>query len=194
MKKSIYLKSLILVITLAMPGFTSFAQAQKVKTTSACRLLSDPGNTRSVITYVPAGTELEVLATEDDYFLVSYDGSEGYISSAKVDRAGQPEPVQATTEPASQVGEVDYMSAEYQQARLEILIEKYGEKTGKALYAHKIWKGINHNMVRDSWGKPLEIKRSIKNGGITEIWVYPKTTLVLENDLLSSWGPTGGRE
>lgn len=190
MKKIIYFKIITLVLLLIIPGFNSMAQAPKVKTTSACRLLSDPDNTRSVITYVPVGTELEILAVEKDYYLVNYDGSEGYISSAKVDQPAQQEPEAAVQEPLSQDQEVDYMSADYQQARLEILIKKYGQDTGRALYAHKIWKGIDHNMVRDSWGKPTEIKRSVNSNSVIEIWVYPKATLVFENDQLTSWGPT----
>jgi len=167
---------------------TVSAQGQKVITTAVCRLMSDPDNTRSVITYIPDSTELTVLEIKGEYFLVEYDGSEGYINSAKVKSENIESLIQEFIT-GEEVTAVDYENAEYQAARYDILVEKWGEKTAKALFNHKIWKGINHNMVRDSWGKPLEIKRTISDFDITEEWIYPKTKLVFVNDALTRWEP-----
>jgi hypothetical protein len=73
--------------------------------------------------------------------------------------------------------------------RLMLLSEKYGAKSGQAIYEHKIWKGMDHNMIRDSWGKPLRVSREVKTSGTVEIWTYRKSWLLLRNGILSEWGP-----
>ena len=70
-----------------------------------------------------------------------------------------------------------------------LLSEKYGAKSGQAIYEHKIWKGMDHNMIRDSWGKPLRVSREVKTSGTVEIWTYRKSWLLLRNGILSEWGP-----
>jgi len=191
MKRKLFNKKLAGLLIFISVSLAALAQGQNVTTTAACRLMSDPDNTRSVISYIPEGTELTVIGISGEYFLVEYEGSEGYINSEKVKSDNIESVIQQFIgeEEVSNENAVDYQTAEYQKARYDILVEKYGEKTARALFNHKIWKGINHNMVRDSWGKPVEIKRTINDFDITEEWIYPKTRLVFVNDELTSWGP-----
>jgi hypothetical protein len=170
------------------------AQEQLVTTTSVCRLMTDPDNTRTTTAYIPTNTELTVLEIKGEFILVTYNEGQGYINSNKVEyknSAPQPQQPQQTqyTQSPTVDSEIDYMSPEFQKARFEILVEKYGLESAKALYNHKIWKGISHNMVRDSWGKPLEIRRTINSSRVTEEWIYKKHKLVFIDDVLSQWGP-----
>jgi hypothetical protein len=191
MKRGIFFKMLAAIITMLTVSIAASAQGQKVTTTAVCRFLSDPDNTRSVIAYIPDSTELTVIGVKDNYLLVEYEGKEGYINSEKVKSESVNSVIQGFVSGKEEqaVPAVDYKSNEYQQARYDILVEKYGEPMATALFNHKIWKGINHNMVRDSWGKPVEIKRTINDFDITEEWIYPKTRLIFVNDVLTRWGP-----
>lgn len=188
MKRILSYKYLPVIVLILAVSTAASAQGQKVTTNGVCRFLSDPDNTRSVIAYIPDSTELTVLDIKGDYFLVEYEGAQGYINSAKVKTQKMESVIQGFIK-GEEEATVDYKNAEYQAARYEILVEKYGEPTASALFKHKIWKGIDHNMVRDSWGKPIEIKRTLTDFDIIEEWIYPKTRLVFVNDVLTRWGP-----
>ena len=57
------------------------------------------------------------------------------------------------------------------------------------LYAGKIWKGMNSEMVKDSWGAAEKINRVISGNIIKEEWIYKNTWLYFENNTLLEWGP-----
>jgi len=57
------------------------------------------------------------------------------------------------------------------------------------LNAGKIWKGMNSEMIRDSWGKPDKINREINGNTVKEEWIYRTTWLFIENNTLQEWGP-----
>ena len=42
------------------------------------------------------------------------------------------------------------------------------------IIAGKIWKGMNSEMVKDSWGNPEKINRIISGNVIKEEWIYQK--------------------
>ena len=180
MKQSLYKYGLILSIAVIFSSITALGQTQKVTTLSACRLYADIGNTSAVLGYVPIGKEVEVLDILDEYLLVKYDDQEGFIVKDKTDAktkliiAEQPEEVESNYQPAS---------------RYDILIQKYGARTGKAIYEHKIWKGADHNMVKDSWGKPINVSRDMKESGTTEVWSYRKSILTFRDGILVEWEP-----
>lgn len=171
-------------MALLFSNLIATAQTQKVKTISACRLFADIENTSAVLGYVPAGKEVEVVEILDDYLLVKYNEMEGLILKDKTDKG---------TEMLSPQQESQVINPDFIADRLMILTDKYGARTGKAIYEHKIWKGMDHNMVKDSWGKPLRVSREIKNSGTVEIWTYRKSWLLLDNDILSDWGPNRQR-
>lgn len=194
MKKRQFIPFTLIFSLLLLSGSLLSGQDQKVTTTSVCRFMSDPDNTRSVISYIPLGTELIVRGVKGDFWLVEYDGTEGYVDSGKVrdlsaEQDMQMDAPQNSAQTEEMEATIDFRSSEYQAARYQILIEKYGETTAKALFEHKIWKGIDHNMVRDSWGKPLEVKRTATSGEIREEWIYSKSRLVFVDDVLTWWGP-----
>lgn len=194
MKHNLYFKRSVVTALFAISALLLQAQSQTVTTNAVCRLLADPANTSSVLMYVPEGLEFEVLGSKDNHILISHEGTEGYVSMDNVIFSQPVAEEQPITDYRTGTGgdndvQVNYQTEAYQQARYDILVQKYGERYARALFEHKIWKGIDHNMVRDSWGKPIEIKRSVKRGVITEEWVYRKHRLIFVNDVLTRWGP-----
>jgi hypothetical protein len=188
MQINIIRKEILVLFAVALISLPVKAQAQKITTTSACRLFADIENVSSVLSYIPKGTELGVIEYSGDYALVEYDGTKGWI---RADKTSAPS-AQELSQVQNQYNETqDYKSYNPNQIadRYTILIDKYGYSTGKAIYEHKIWKGIDNNMVKDSWGKPLQVSREINSSGTIEIWTYRKSWLLLKNGILTEWGP-----
>ncbi len=188
MKHNILRKGFLFLSLIAFCSLSAMTQTQNITTTSACRLFADIENISSVLSYIPKGTELEVTEYSGDYALVEYDGTKGWI---RADKTSAPLS-QEQSKVQDQYNETqDYKSYNPNQVadRYTILIDKYGYNTGKAIYEHKIWKGIDNNMVKDSWGKPLQVSREINSSGTIEIWTYRKSWLLLRNGILTEWGP-----
>ena len=160
------------------------AQYYKATTKSVTRLYGDKGNTSTVITYIKADTTLDVLVVEEDYLKVIYGEAEGWIPTDKA-------VLRNTEGEILQVGEQAQQAIQQQQPvnRKEMLINRYGAKVGDAIYAHKIWKGMNNDMVFDSWGKPLRVDRLIKGGDVQERWIYTGSYVIFDDDILVDWGP-----
>jgi hypothetical protein len=57
------------------------------------------------------------------------------------------------------------------------------------LFAGKIWKGMNAEMIKDSWGAAAKINREVSGNIIKEEWIYKNSWLYLENNTLVDWGP-----
>ena len=73
--------------------------------------------------------------------------------------------------------------------RYAALENKYGQAMAARIYAGKIWKGMNSEMVRDSWGTPEKTNRVVSGNTIKEEWIYRSTWLYFENNTLLGWGP-----
>ncbi len=70
-----------------------------------------------------------------------------------------------------------------------MLTMKYGNDIGKRLYQHKVWKGINADMARDSWGKAKQINRMYVDQSVDEEWIYSQKWLYFRDNILIEWGP-----
>ncbi|MFO7851076.1 MAG: hypothetical protein ACQERS_02690 [Bacteroidota bacterium] len=173
------LASMALIITSGLS-----AQYYQATTKSVTRLFGDKGNASSVIAYIKADTTLDVLVVEKEYLKVIYGESEGWIPTEKVT-------LRNTEGEILQVGEQAQQAIEQEQPvdRKEMLINKYGSKVGQAIYEHKIWKGMDNDMVFDSWGKPLKVDRIIKGSNIQERWIYTESYVIFDDDVLVEWGP-----
>ena len=73
--------------------------------------------------------------------------------------------------------------------RFSYLENKYGTNIAARLISGKIWKGMNSEMVTDSWGKAQKINRVINGNTIREEWIYRNSWLYFDNDELVEWGP-----
>jgi len=161
---------------------------------SASRLFRDKNDLTSVIMVLPKGTVVDVLpGTYDTFMHVVFEGDEGYIYANDAELSQAP----ASALPAAplqsvQKGANSQESRPVQKqvaSRYEYLVNKYGTSLASKLYDRKIWKGMNSQLVKDSWGSPGEINRVINGDEVREEWIYNKTRLSFRNSTLSDWGP-----
>ncbi|MBS0011742.1 MAG: hypothetical protein KFF49_10060 [Bacteroidales bacterium] len=180
--RSLVLTFMALIITSGLS-----AQYYQATTKSVTRLFGDKGNASSVIAYIKADTTLNVLVVEEDYLKVLYGEAEGWIETNKATLRNTEGEILQVGEQAEQAEQ----AIPQQQAvnRKTMLINKYGPEKGQAIYEHKIWKGMNNDMVFESWGKPLRVDRLIKGADIQERWIYTKSYVIFDEDILVEWGP-----
>ncbi|MCK9311771.1 MAG: hypothetical protein M0P26_05800 [Bacteroidales bacterium] len=75
-----------------------------------------------------------------------------------------------------------------QKEILSNLTKKYGKINGNNIYNNKIWLGATKAMVLESWGKPIDINKSVGTWGVHEQWVYDfGSYLYFEDGILKSW-------
>jgi len=163
----------------------------RATTKGAVRLFGDKDDLTSVITIIPNGSTVEVVTPDSVYTRVFFDGAEGFVRSDRLEAAKRvlnAAPARATqqAQPQQQAGEVEYYEPE---DRYEMLVNKYGTDIGKRLYQHKVWKGVNSDMARDSWGKPVQINRMYVDQSVDEEWIYSKKYLYFRDGILIEWGP-----
>lgn len=175
--------------------------------TSATRLFGSKNDLTSVIMVLPSGTEMELLDSDSTYLHVILEDYEGYIYKhhaiinerllSDIAEPEAPEPVTTEVEPepepirqTQQIQETQ-PAQEQQVSRFTYLENKYGSNMAARLMAGKIWKGMEAEMILDSWGNPRKINRVISGNVIKEEWIFRNTWLYLENDILTEWGPIG---
>ena len=155
---------------------------------TASRLFATKDDLTSVILIIPADSVVSVLDSDSTYFHVVFEDNEGYIfkRQAVLDKipvynqqAAQSQPAVQETQPVR----------EQKQSRFSYLENKYGSNMAARLMAGKIWKGMNSEMVSDSWGTPQKINRVISGNIIKEEWIFRNTWLYFENNTLVEWGP-----
>jgi hypothetical protein len=166
-------------------------------TKSAARLFADKDDLTSVIYILPIGSVVEVIGLDSAYYNVLSGEDKGYIKKNQVAIDAIPKTTdQSATSTSSSYSVENVQSysapAEIQStstSRLTNLQAKYDPKTAKSIFERKIWKGMNTDMVIDSWGNPQKINRTIIPDSVTEEWSYTSTWLYFEDDILVSWGP-----
>jgi hypothetical protein len=174
-----------------LSGYEKNASQNEVTATmtSASRLFKNPEDLTSVIVVIPKGSKVIVLGSDSTYLNVYYEDNEGFIyrKHAAIDRnqlnETVPEEEKAVTEQQAD------NPVKQQVSRFTYLENKYGTSMAARIYSGKIWKGMNADMVRDSWGRADKINREISGNTIKEEWIYKTTWLYLENNTLVEWGP-----
>ena len=165
---------------------------QNVTTTgtlkSSSRLFGTKDDLTSVILIIPADSIVTILDSDSTYFHVIYEENEGYILKRHVVINNAPVSTSQTIQSQQQVQEVQ-PSQEQQDNRFSYLENKYGSNMAARLIAGKIWKGMNSEMVKDSWGTAEKINRVITGNVIKEEWIFKNTWLYFENNTLVEWGP-----
>jgi hypothetical protein len=155
---------------------------------SASRLFGAKDDLTTVILIVPSGSHVEVLDSDSTYFHVLFEENEGYIfrRHAVIDKA----PVVVTEAKQTQQQAQNTQPVQNEpMSRFAYLENKYGSGMAARLNAGKIWKGMNAEMVKDSWGTAERINRSISGNIIKEEWIFKSTWLYFENNTLIDWGP-----
>ena len=161
--------------------------------TSATRLFGEKGDLTTVIEIVPKGSSVTVLDSDSTYLHVALDETQGYIFKrdaaidkipSKLVQAAQPIEPKQETQPVQ-----EQPQQEQQVSRFTYLENKYGSNMAARLISGKIWKGMNAEMVKDSWGSAEKINRVISGNVIKEEWIFRSTWLYFENNSLVEWGP-----
>ena len=200
---------MIASMLLLFMGITISAQNLPQATTKgAVRLFGDKDDLTSVITIIPDGSTVEVVTPDSVFTRVLFEGSDGFVRSDRLTAAKrvlnaaparttqpaaaeQPAAWQTQQNQPQQQAQQQPVEQEYnaQADRYEMLVNKYGTDIGKRLYQHKVWKGVNSDMARDSWGKPVQINRMYVDQSVDEEWIYSKKYLYFRDGILIEWGP-----
>jgi hypothetical protein len=163
-------------------------KAQTATLKTASRLFATKDDLTSVILIIPADSVVSVLDSDSTYFHVVFEDNEGYIfkRQAVLDKIAVYNQQPAQSQPAVQETQP---IKEQKQSRFSYLENKYGTNMAARLMAGKIWKGMNSEMVSDSWGTPQKINRVISGNIIKEEWIFRNSWLYFENNTLVEWGP-----
>jgi hypothetical protein len=167
---------------------------QKVTTTAtlktSSRLFGAKDDLTTVILIIPTGSTVMVLGSDSTYLNVAFEENEGYIfkSHAVIDKT--PANTIQTIQPQQVLPEAKPVQ-EQQSGRFSYLENKYGTNMAKRLIAGKIWKGMNAEMAKDSWGTAEKINRRSTGNILKEEWFFKNTWLYFENNTLVDWGPIG---
>lgn len=174
-----------------------------LKTSS--RLFKEKEDLTSVIVIVPKGSTVKILGRDSTYYKVAYEENEGYIFkqhavtdkepanfsdlTKKSEVAEYGTTVQKQQPVQEQQQQRTQPAREQQVSRFTYLENKYGTAMAARLIAGKIWKGMNPELVKDSWGTAQKINRSVNENVVREEWIYKTTWLYFENNTLVDWGP-----
>ncbi len=203
MKKIIFISFLIagIIPLMSQPNKVDKLQAleqnqsvnQKVTITaklkSSSRLFGAKDDLTSVILIIPADSIVTVLDSDSTYLHVVYEENEGFIYKRQAIIDKTPVIPQQTIESQSTAQETQ-PAQEQQQNRFSYLENKYGSNLAARLMAGKIWRGMNSEMVKDSWGTAEKINRIISGNIVKEEWIFKNTWLYFEGNSLVEWGPT----
>jgi hypothetical protein len=155
---------------------------------SLSRLFGTKDDMTSVILIIPSDSTVDVLDSDSTYLHVIYEENEGYIfkRQAVIDKRSVYTP---ETTQSQQSVQGDQPVQDQQESRFSYLENKYGSNMAARLMSGKIWKGMNSEMVRDSWGTAEKINRIISGNIIKEEWIFKNSWLYFENNTLVEWGP-----
>lgn len=212
--KTIHMKALFFFFITLVYGFNAAAQADRVNklenieqgqgqpaqgsgqqaiqtatVKSAARLFEAKNDLTTVIVIIPSGSRVTVLDSDSTYYRVKFEDSEGYVLRSQAVIDDKPVIAQEPMELEPQPNEGARPVRQSQISRFSYLENKYGTSTAARINSGKIWKGMNGEMVKDSWGNPNKINRVISNNTVKEEWTYKSTILYFQNNKLVEWGP-----
>lgn len=168
------------------------ASGQKITATatlkSSSRLFASKDDLTSVILIIPADSVVSVLDSDSTYFHVIFQDNEGYIFKRHAVLNKESASTRQTMQSQQAVEQAPPVQ-EQQQSRFSYLENKYGTNMAARLISGKIWKGMNSEMVADSWGTAEKINRVINGNIVKEEWIFKNTWLYFENNTLVEWGP-----
>lgn len=153
------------------------------KLKSASRLFASRDDLTTVILIIPADSVVEVLDSDSTYLHVVFQDNEGFIFKRQAVMAKMPVN-NKTSQPSTLRRNQQYSD----QDRFTYLENKYGTNMATRLISGKIWKGMDAEMVNDSWGTANKINRIISGNTVKEEWIYRNTWLYFENNILLEWG------
>jgi hypothetical protein len=155
---------------------------------SSSRLFGAKDDLTTVILIIPSGSSVAVIDSDSTYLHVTFEENEGYIFKRHAVLDKSPVSQVKTVQPQQEVAESQPVQQQ-QVSRFTYLENKYGSNMAARLVAGKVWKGMNSEMVKDSWGTAEKINRVIAGNTVKEEWIFKNTWLYFENNILVDWGP-----
>jgi len=155
---------------------------------NSSRLFASKDDLTSVILIIPADSTVTVLDADSTYLHVVFEDNEGFILNRHVELNRIQANAQQNIQSQSAIQETQPVQ-EQKESRYSYLENKYGSSMANRLISGKIWKGMNSDMVKDSWGIAEKINRIIDGNTIKEEWIFRSTWLYFENNTLLEWGP-----
>jgi hypothetical protein len=156
--------------------------------TSSTRLFGSKDDLTSVIIIIPSGSIVSVLDSDSTYLHVVFEEDNGYIFKRHA-VINKPEKNNSQTIIYEEAVSNSQQVQAQKVSRFSYLESKYGSNMAARLIAGKIWKGMNAEMVTDSWGTGEKANRVISGNLVKEEWIYKNTWLYFENNILLDWGP-----
>jgi hypothetical protein len=202
------MKKLIIPTLIFLAGIVAHAQSEKVELLqnlelsqpaiqadtltatlkNSTRLFGAKDDLTTVIMIIPSGSIVAILDSDSTYFHVIYEEDKGFIYKRDA-VINKPEQNSTKTIVYEETPSQSQQTQRQQVSRFSLLESKYGTNMASRLMEGKIWKGMNAEMVTDSWGRAAKINRVISGDLIKEEWVYKNTWLYFENNSLVDWGP-----
>lgn len=168
-------------------------------TKSAVRLFGTKDDLTSVIMIIPSGSQVAILDADSTYYLVNYEDTEGFVLKRQIgsitkssgNESSSSENVTLSSNGREREESVNetYPVETQTESRFSYLERKYGTSLAARINSGKIWRGMDADMVRDSWGNPLKINRIINGNTIREEWTYRNSILYFDDSTLRNWGP-----
>lgn len=79
-------------------------------------------------------------------------------------------------------------------SRRKYLIDKYGRDLGLRILSRAVWQGMTSEQLEDSWGRPVDIDRTVYKTKTKETWKYNQTgknrfkhRIYLEDGVVVGW-------
>ncbi len=82
---------------------------------------------------------------------------------------------------------IEHSLEEIRKNKEAYLIAKYGREDGLKVFMGLVWKGMTENMLRDSWGNPDKIDKSVYTYGAFTQWYYGDIIYFFKNKKLIDW-------
>ena len=156
--------------------------------TSSTRLFGSKDDLTSVIIIIPSGSTVGVLDSDSTYLHVVFEENNGYIFKRHA-VINKTEPSNSQSIQYEEAAPKSQPVQQQQVSRFTYLESKYGSNMAAKIMAGKIWRGMDAEMVTDSWGTGEKTNRVISGNVVKEEWIYKNTWLYFENNILIDWGP-----
>jgi hypothetical protein len=156
--------------------------------TSSTRLFGSKDDLTSVIIIIPSGSTVGVLDSDSTYLHVVFEENNGYIFKRHA-VINKTEPNNSQSIKYEEAAPKSQPVQQQQVSRFTYLESKYGSNMAAKIMAGKIWRGMDAEMVTDSWGTGEKTNRVISGNVVKEEWIYKNTWLYFENNILIDWGP-----
>ena len=140
-----------------------------------CKLFEFPGS--PAIKKISKGSKVDVIGVIEGYIKVVHQRDTGFIldlfiNDPEVANIMKKHKADKIAEQQEQIKNEENWKKKQRDAREKILTEKYGELHAFCIIARKVMIGMTMEEVKESWGAPDDINRTIIFNETSEQWIY----------------------